>query len=49
MKVKLPEYLGTQRGYLHATCSICGALVADRERHDSFHASLARLLGLEQD
>lgn len=46
--MKRPEYVSTGSGRGDC-CSICGCLVDDRETHDSFHAALARLLGVEVD
>lgn len=44
--MKPPVYVSTGSGRGEC-CSICGCLVDDKDKHDSFHASLARLLGLE--
>jgi hypothetical protein len=46
--VKGPFYISTGSGR-GACCSICGCLVDDMVKHDSFHAALARLLGVETD
>lgn len=46
MKAPTYESSGSGRG---PACSICGCVVDDEARHTSYHAALARILGLEGD
>lgn len=46
--MKAPSYSPDVAG-LAGTCSLCGCTVADKDVHTSWHAALARLLGLEDD
>jgi hypothetical protein len=49
--MKAPVYVSLDPGQTGnaCTCSLCGALVLNRDTHTSWHAAQARLLGLEDD
>lgn len=42
--MKAPKYTAPPGDAVQ--CSICGCLVADQERHTSFHEALVRMLGI---
>lgn len=46
--MKAPTYGFSGKGQGLA-CSQCGAVVDDQDKHTSWHAALARILGLEVD
>lgn len=46
--MKRPVYVQTGSGRGDC-CSICGCLVDNPDKHDSWHEALARLLGLDEE